>query len=73
MIDKAALDRFVKSKRQIVREIAHHEILLAFYSDDAADQFSEWLNEEGWEHYNKWARARVVDEDEMIPYQRIIE
>lgn len=46
---KADRDRFVdvEFKRQLVRDVYQHEVLLGFNGDDQAVAFEEWWHEEG--------------------------
>jgi hypothetical protein len=48
---------FARDERDIdmSREVCDHEVFLSFTSDDDAFKFRDWLAEEGWEAFFKWA------------------
>jgi hypothetical protein len=33
---------------ELIRDVPDHEVLLVFVSDDDAEQFRDWLTDEGW-------------------------
>ena len=48
---------------QITRTVPDHEVLLRFTSDAHADYFGDWLIEQGWTAFRKYAAAAVADND----------
>lgn len=47
-------------RTEVTREIAEHEVFLAFNGDSDAVLFYEWWNLVGWKQFEKWASKQGV-------------